>query len=212
VCIHIYIDFDVYFNISKRIRAARVKTDGVSSRFYIYFAVNCVFTSCLFGPGVSDTGRGGGRRQKVSVFPVKLIRFFVRSISCRRRASPGTARLYTVPQQPAAASSTCCGGPLFSRPHSRGLPVINFTSLKSRDFRNARAAFYFYLFFAFRAAAARVIKRTVFKPARGQVPRRVRRCGVRTMKNENPRALYNAVCTQPRDNESSRNNVVRIDK
>jgi len=66
-----------------------------------------------------------GKKGKSLHFPVKLIRFFVRSISCRRRASPGTV--------PALL-------------HSRGLPVINFTSLKSQDFRRAG---YIYIFFSF---------------------------------------------------------------
>lgn len=86
--------------------------------------------------GVSKKWRVTVRKKNPLHFPVKLIRFFVRSISRhrRRRASPGTTEY----------SCCCCCGALFSR-HSRGLPVINFTSLKSRDFQGTEYGAY-YLF------------------------------------------------------------------
>lgn len=102
--------------ISNRIKE-RCKIDyHVFILFFIFIHCELYFYTCV-------SGSSGEKKAKSFHFPVKLIRFFVRSISCRRRASPGT-----VP----------------TRLHSRGLPVINFTSLKSQDFRSAG-----YFFFSF---------------------------------------------------------------
>lgn len=121
--------FDVYF-----VYGIKERCKNRLSCFYIF---HCELYFC------SSRAQERRRKKKRENFPVKLIRFFVRSISCRRRASPGT-----VPAQP----------------RSRGLPVINFTSLESQDFRSA-GFISFYIYFIFFSSRTGVIKRTLFKPA-----------------------------------------------
>lgn len=103
--------------ISNRINKSGVKIDYHVFYFYSLWIVFLLLSRVR-----------EGKKGKSLHFPVKLIRFFVRSISCRRRASPGTV-------------------PALLR--SRGLPVINFTSLKSQDFRRAEYIFNIYIFFSF---------------------------------------------------------------
>lgn len=103
--------FDVYFKRNERVVCTKIDYRRICFRWR---RIVFLLLSSL---------RGEKRKNKRSLhFPVKLIRFFVRSIS---RVAEG----YLLGTQPPFKP--------------RGLPVINFTSVKSRDFQSTRSPAFF---------------------------------------------------------------------
>lgn len=94
--------------------------DLLSCAFFLIFlaAVHCVFTFYTMFRSSSAAGRvrGGEIREgkKTFRFPVKLIRFFVRSISRRRRPSPGTASARATNRQRSRRSALPAALPRFT--------------------------------------------------------------------------------------------------